>query len=322
MPRSMIIFITHYDQCQVKLIKNLAFLTGHKPGVMKRILVPTDFSENATNALEYAVETASALKAELLILHVYKPPVFAQSALQSVVADDVARATKAFKERLKITQQTIQQEYPGLRCLVDVAIGDPVAEVLSSASEKKVDMIVMGTQGASRMVNVIFGSNTAAIIDKAECPVLCIPYSLPYKKPEKILFATNFSYSDIEGAIMLTKIASVFDAAVVFGHVVVGAEETEEEHRVIEKFAKEIRRLTNYEKIKGMVISDASIHTGLDTLVEKSAVDMIALATRKRTFLERIYNPSITKKFSYYSTIPMLAFQSPKDEEKTGKDFV
>lgn len=288
---------------------------------MKLILVPTDFSENATHALEYAVETANALGAGVLVMSVYNPPVSVQSALQTVVAEDTARATKLYREKLKAIAETVKAEFPAVTCTVHVAIGDVVREIVSLARDRKADMIVMGTQGASKMVNVLFGSNTASVIEKADCPVLCIPQGLDYSAPKRILFATNFSYSDIEGSKKLVAIAKGFNAEIVFGHVVVGAEETDEEKAIVDKFAKEIQLLTGYEKISGKVISDAHVNAGLDALIDQSEVDMIALATRKRNLFEKIYNPSITKKFSYYTNIPLLAFHTPKDEEKTGRDF-
>lgn len=289
---------------------------------MKTILVPTDFSENASNALEYAVETARAVNASVLVLHVYHPPRSVQSAIRSsMLTEEVREATKQAKEKLETITKTILQEYPTVSCTYDIVVGETVSEILSVAQRINPDMIVMGTQGASKVVNVLFGSNTAAIIEKAECPVLCIPQNLPFRIPEKILFATKFSFGDIEGSSKLVEIAKAFDSSIVFGHVVVGIEETDEEREVIDKFAKEIKLNTGYEKISGMVISDATVSTGIDLLIEKSGVDMIALSTRKRSLFDKFYNPSITKKFSYYATIPLLAFHLEHDEEKTERDF-
>ncbi|MBX2946767.1 MAG: universal stress protein [Cyclobacteriaceae bacterium] len=280
---------------------------------MKLVLVPTDFSENASHALEYAVETANAIGAGLLVMSVYSPPVSVQSALQTVVAEDTARVTKIYREKLNTIAETVKTEFPSVSCAVQVTVGDVVSEIVSLAGEKKADLIVMGTQGASKVVNVLFGSNTASVIEKAACPVLCIPQGLSYQTPKRILFATNFAYSDIEGAKQLVGLAKAFGAEVVFGHVVVGAEETEEEKAVVDKFAIEIRLLTGYGKISGKVISDAHVNAGLDALIEQSQVNMIALSTRKRNLFEKIYNPSITKKFSYYTNIPLLAFHAPND---------
>jgi nucleotide-binding universal stress UspA family protein len=288
---------------------------------MKLILVPTDFSENALHAIEYAAETAKATGAGLIILHVYTPPVSMQSSIRAVMAEDVGRETKAAKARLKTVADTISEEYKGLTCTFNVAVGDPVPEILAYAEEKKADLIVMGTQGASKLANVLFGSNTASIIEKAGCPVLCIPFNLAYRKPEKILFATNFAFSDIEGARQLVELAKGFKSSLIFAHVVVGTEETDAEREVIEKFASEIKLQTGYPEIKGTVISDATINTGLDALIEKHGADMIALATRKRNVFQKLFNPSITKKYSYHTTVPLLAFHHPADEEQTGKDF-
>jgi nucleotide-binding universal stress UspA family protein len=279
---------------------------------MKRILIPTDFSANANNALEYAVETANALKAEVVILHVHNPPLTRQSALYTVISEDFSRITHDARERIHAVAEAIASEYPELNCRTEVAVGDPVDEILSLAETREVDLIVMGTKGASRVTNVLFGSNTAAVIERADCPVLCIPDGVQFKSPEKILYATDFSYSDIGAAVKLAEMAQAFKASLIFAHVVVGADESEEEVAVIRKFAEEIRKVTGYENISGLVISDASINTGLDALIEKTGVDIIALATRKRSLFDRIFNPSITKKLSYYTNIPMLAFHVEK----------
>lgn len=288
---------------------------------MKRILIPTDFSENASQAIEYAAETAQAVGAELILLNVYVPSVSMQSAIHAVMAEDVGRETKAAKSKLKTITDTIQEEYKGLSCSYAVTVGEPVPEILAYAEEVNADLIVMGTQGASKMANVLFGSNTASVIEKASCPVLCIPFNLSYKKPEKILFATNFAYSDIDGAKRLVTLAKGFKSALIFAHVVVGAEETDAEREVIEKFASEIKLQTGYNQISGTVISDATINTGLDALIEKYGADIMALATRKRNIFQKLFNPSITKKYSYHTTVPLLAFHSPADDEQTGKDF-
>jgi nucleotide-binding universal stress UspA family protein len=283
---------------------------------MKRILIPTDFSDNASNALEYAVEAAQALQSELLIMHVYTPPVSRQSAIHAIMAEEIGRATRKAQEQIETIVKTIKAEYPSLSCSGEVTVGETVSEILTLASDRKVDMIIMGTRGATKMSNVIFGSNTASIIEESACPVLCIPDNTTYKRPEKILYSTNFSYSDISSATLLTELARAFNARLLFAHIVVGTEETDEEKEVIDKFAEEIRKVTGYEKIEGVVISDANINTGLDALIEKTGVDIIALATRKRSLFEKIFNPSITKKFSYYTNTPLLAFHSGKEDDK------
>ena len=288
---------------------------------MKVLLTPTDFSENAANALEYATETANALGARLIIAHVYNPPLAIQTGLHAVMAEDTARATELAHEKLAVITNTIKQEYPSLSCSYEIIVGNPVSEILELARQRNVDLIVMGTQGASRVVNVIFGSNTASIIEKSECPVLCIPYSTPFKEPKKIVFATSFQYSDIVEASKLVEVARVFNASILLAHIVVGAEETDEEKEVLEKFAKEVKIHTGYDKISGKVISDAAIHTGLDLLVEKTKADMIVLSTHKRSFFQKFIKPSLTTKFSYYTTIPLLAFHSTADQFDTESDF-
>jgi hypothetical protein len=151
--------------------------------------------------------------------------------------------------------------------------------------------------------------------------VLAVPSDGGYRQPTKILFATNFSYNDLEGMKKLAFIAKAFDAEIILGHVDVSIDEDSDETSSMENFLKEVIRVTSYPKISFKMVSDHNVSMGLDKLIEEASIDLFALSTRKRTWFEKIYNPSLTSKISHYTSIPLLAFHNPVDEEKTGKDF-
>ncbi len=288
---------------------------------MKAILFPTDFSSNANRALEYAVEIAALAGATLNLLHVYTPIVSKDNVYSMLITDEVADASREAQEKLKVITDTIAREFPAVSCMAQVKVGEAVNEILNSSSESKADLIIMGTLGANKLSKMLFGSNTSSIIEKSECPVLAVPSGCTYRPPKRILFATNFSFKDLEGVKKLALIAQAFDSEIILGHVDVSIDEENDESSSMENFMKEVIAVTSYPKISYKIVSDHNVSMGLDKIIEDSAIDLFALSTHKRTWFEKIYNPSLTTKISHHSYIPLLAFHNPVDEEKVGKDF-
>lgn len=279
---------------------------------MKSILVPTDFSENAANAIEYAAVIAQACQSTIRLITVYTPAVSRYNVIRPLLAEEVAQAKIELHEKLQLTAKTVKDLYPDVPCQVYVGTGEVVEEILNAA--KEADIIIMGTQGASSIEKVLLGSNAAEIIEKADCPVLVIPASAACKIPKKILFATDYAYGDIEGAKLLTSMGRYFDATITFVHITTQEEDTEEEEKLIEKFTAEIRQATNYTNINSKILSDNTVIMGLDTILQNSGADMMALSTRRRNLFEKLYNPSLTKKLAHYTRIPLLAFKAHRQE--------
>lgn len=277
---------------------------------MKRILVPTDFSANSANAIEYAAVIAQACKATISLLNVYTPAVSRYSVISPLIAEEVAEAKTELKRKLQLTANTLTKIYPDVECEVSVGLGETVDEILFFEKNIKPDMIIMGTQGASSFEKVLLGSNAADVIEKAKCPVLVIPEKASCRIPRQILFATDYAYTDIEGANFLTSLAELFGATITMIHITNSEDDVENEKALIEKFANDMRTATNYANIKSRIFSDNTVIMGLDAILQSSGADIIALSTRKRNILEKLYNPSITKKMTQYTTIPLLAFKA------------
>jgi len=155
---------------------------------------------------------------------------------------------------------------------------------------------------------MIFGSNTSAIIEKSECPVLAVPSGCSYRPPKRILFATNFSFKELESLKKLALIAQTFHCEIILGHVDVSIDEESDESNSMENFMKEVITATSYSKISYKIENDHTVSMGLDKIIKDSSIDLFALFTHKRTWFEKIYNPSLTAKTSHYTEIPLLAF--------------
>jgi len=287
---------------------------------MRTILLPTDFSANANNALNYAVEIAELTGSSLQLLHVYTPKVPPNSVIRALITDEILDAKKENLEKLIIQSDTIKSMYPKLHVAVRSEAGETISTILSCANEIKPELIIMGTLGASNITRMLFGSNTSEVISQSRFPVLCIPTQCSFQLPKQILFATNFSFDDLKGITQLASLAKLFKSEIIVGHVDTSLNE-EPNDSSMKKFLQEIKLLTDYVNINSCVISDHNVSMGLDQIINKENIDMLALSTTKRNFFEKFYNPSLTKKMLLYPSLPILVFQNPRDEEATGPDF-
>lgn len=260
------------------------------------VLVPTDFSENANQAIEYAVEICRATGSRLILFHV------------SPENHHTVRERIETEETMSTLSKAITDEYHDLDCETRIAVGDVVEEILSQAARVNADLIVMGTQGASNLGKLFFGSNTASVIERARCIVLSVPGNCRFRTPAKMLFSTNFTREDLKAAINFVNLAKAFDATVIIAHVSIEHEREELETSMIEIFANEVAHLTGYKKLSSKVVSENTIGMGMDALIAETGAEMIALSTRRRGIFEKLYNPSLTKKLSLQATIPLFAF--------------
>jgi nucleotide-binding universal stress UspA family protein len=166
---------------------------------MKTILFPTDFSKNATHASRYAGMLAKLYDANLVLLHVHHIPMVPQSNHSFEVRNAISLNEKVAKEDLEVfTKQFIlDSNLPAERISQQVAYGFVDEIILEIANSIKADMIVMGTQGASDMLDKWLGTHAQEVMKKAECPVFTIPKNVPIDYPQKILYAADFKEDEV-----------------------------------------------------------------------------------------------------------------------------
>ncbi len=141
---------------------------------LKTVLVPTDFSESARQALRYGVSFAKEFGAELALLHVvenltvgYASDLFPVPMAE--VFQEISGYAKA--ELAKLGEEARQR---GVSVQEHVVQGKPSAEIMRFAAEHQVDMIVLGTHGKGMLDQALFGSTTERVVRRAPCPVLTV----------------------------------------------------------------------------------------------------------------------------------------------------
>lgn len=163
---------------------------------MKTILIPTDFSANAMNAINYAVKFFKYQRCEMYIMHAYADEVYSNSSDMSTsefntykedAEKKVNGALEKLLEKIKEISPNPRHKYKALS-----VFGSLIDSANDFVEEKNIDIVVMGTKGETNDQKLTFGSHTLQVLKYVQCPVLAIPENFEYQKPKKILFPTDY----------------------------------------------------------------------------------------------------------------------------------
>lgn len=272
---------------------------------MKKILLPTDFSDAATNAFVHALEFAKVVKAELILLHTFEIPVYDSQFFPENYASIYSSIELAKFEMFK-------DEIPKLRTIAterkldDIVIkhrlmdGDLIYNLKNAVEEDQIDFVIMGTNSVSDWTKFFTGSNTESVISGVEVPVLCVPIDAKYKKVRTIGFTTRYREKDKKELKKILKIAKKTDAKVKSLYVKTSNSDVTDETR------KEWEREFAEENVEFLILpSDDVKETILDFVLYKD-IDILTTITHKRSFFESMFDSSFSKKISKEVPIPVL----------------
>lgn len=286
---------------------------------MKQILVPTDFSECANNAVDFAIQSSKLLPAKITLLHSYE--------VSSSLLTDYAGVNKEFnvsmlndaKEKLeKLKKQILEAD--GI--IVDTVVSTISLHeaVLKAVEELKADLVVMGTVGASGLKEKLWGSRTSAVIGKSVIPVMVVPLDYKWKKPEKILFATNQFEKDPVILNYLFELAGQFMAST---HVTVFTDEDDDKAAIflehqgkIAEYETFLKESYKEDSLTSSHIFGENFEDTLQDFIKENEIDMLVMVTYQQGFWKRIFNPSKTEKMSYQTKLPLLAIPASMASEK------
>ena len=277
---------------------------------MKNILLPTDFSPNADNALNFAVEIARKIKGNLILLHAYSVQLIDPNMPAEIYLSAYQEEEKSAKENLEELSKRISEsnkDINGNDIFTTEAIvtqGLVVDEVLSLINDFKIDIVIMGTHGASGITEMILGSNAASIIEKATVPVLAIPGNAVYKDINNLVYAYDDIKSGLPSFKWLLEFARIYDSEITLLHIIETGKDTMD---LNQKEFEKIKQSVTYDKIRLELVKEENILEGINDYVNSNNVNVLAMAIRKRTLLDKIFSRSLTKKMAYHTRIPLLA---------------
>ncbi len=275
---------------------------------MQKILVPTDFSNNALKAVGYAAEIAKKSGATIFLLHVIEPTI----NMATMQADSSRK--KVLEERraeLNLALKSIADVYPQIKVIPFLAGGAIVSSILDYAEKEEMDMIVMGTKGVSGLKKFFMGSVAAGVIGKTKIPVLTVPVSYEMEEPDAVAFATNQFEKNKDVLKKIVVFSKLFSSAI---HLVVFKDINENINADLIYNEEQLNDYLQFLKetfpaviFKGELLEGKDFEIEIDRYSNKNEVDVIAMVTYPKSFFEKVLQKSVTKKMAFHSTIPILA---------------
>jgi nucleotide-binding universal stress UspA family protein len=270
---------------------------------MKTILVPTDFSSNAETALNYALGLAKLFQSEIILFNAWN--LLHTKASMFITIKNILQE-KAIEDLMETKQKILSDPQNwGIEIKTVTMMGDAAPLIKRLARKINADMIVMGTQGATGLKKIFMGSNTAEVIANAPCPVLAIPAKARFMSLKKIVFASNFGDEDISTLKNLSKIAGYFGSEIIVAHV---ADIDSPDYKKFESHSDILAGAIPYKPLVFKFFAGTNVVKGLNELVRSLKVDMLAMSTKKRNSIERVFEKSLTKDMAYIAEIPFLSF--------------
>lgn len=266
---------------------------------MKRILVPTDFSESAYAAAEVAARIAKRTDARVYLLHVV-------NLLEYGAEDEIAKQLFVMKVVRKRMEELVNQPFFEGVNVVEALSFDLIYENVSKkANEHEIDLIVMGSHGTSGLKEVIWGSTAQKILRRSDCPVLVVK-DLPQKEEfEKVVFASNFE-SEVETAfIQVQRFSELYAAQIHLLRIC-----TAYEFDTTANSTRKMHALAKATGLKDYTVNIFNSHTFEEGIREFSAMigaDVTAIATHGREGFGHLFFGSRTEELVNHEQMPILS---------------
>ncbi len=275
---------------------------------LKKILVPTDFSTLSLSALHYAAKIAKHSDAEIVLLHVMET--YEQNVELNAVIDLDKLVQEAVDKKLtELKNQNI--DLWGIPIRVELQKGKVYSRIRKYVRDSKVDLVVMGTQGAKSISRSVLGTNASRTVQFAACPVITISREQDkpdFKKLVLPLDTTKETKQKVDAAI---KIAKVFGSEIHLVSVSTYLEEFTGGVGRLEVDLKEVGSRITEEGIavKVKTLRYESVATAVMEYSQKIDADLVLIMTRQEGRLNDMFIGSSARKLISESKVPILSFQ-------------
>ncbi len=277
---------------------------------MEKILVPTDFSEQAYNAVLLASELARRNSASIQLVHVVEYP--ASSSFNALGTGAMEGVDNAYlldlMENVKQQMEDLLKDpiLEGIVVSSDIRVGNPFTSISSDIASADVDLVVMGTQGSSGIEETLLGSNAEKVVRLSKCPVITVKDKVNIGQIKNIAFATSLRDNHAKLIHELKKLQETFNATL---HIVrVNTPNNFANDREVRGLMNELVTKYNLSDYTINIYNDVSEEDGIIFFCEDNKVDMIAIATHGRTGIMHILSGSIAEDVVNHAKRPVWTF--------------
>ncbi|MDZ7848288.1 MAG: universal stress protein [Owenweeksia sp.] len=266
-----------------------------------KILLPTDFSENAELATKFALDLAKKTDGHILAFHAYDVPQYERSMTTSLLEEMREAAEKNMRDFESSFLKNSSVSYSS-----KILIGNPIRLSKELIEKNNREVVIMGTKGASGMEEFLIGSNAASVIHNVDVPVMVIP---PKTKPgdfKSMVLASDLEFKNRQEPLQkLAKFARVYQAKVSILHI---QDEDGVPHGTRDMVAGALGDIPHSYHISG---ESDDVEGSILDFCEKQKADLVVAISKRYGFFQRLFHKSLTSKLAYHSKIPMLALHEP-----------
>ena len=273
---------------------------------MKKILIPTDFSESAENALKIAAQIARSRNSELILLHMLELP---SQGGDAVIAGHNIPELMLFKNAaIEKLEDLMDADY-----LDDLEVSHIVQfdmafdGIMNISNKNEVDLIVMGSHGASGFKEMFIGSNAEKVVRTSEIPVLIIKKEIDKFEVKNFVFASDFSDEIKKPFQNALEVAEMFGAHLhlVMVNTLNNFKTTAAAHQVFDEFLAS----SNAKNYTTHIYNDATVEKGVLNFAKSINADLIGICTHGRNGLSHFFNGSVSEDLVNHAMRPMITFK-------------
>jgi nucleotide-binding universal stress UspA family protein len=280
---------------------------------MKKILLPTDFSENAYNAIIYAVQLFKEEECTFYLLNTYTPVLYDSEFIlyspSPLSLDEIYK--KNSQKGLEKVEKKIKKNFSNPKHHFEKISAFSLLneEIKEQVKQKNIDLVVMGTQGATGAEQILFGTHTVHAIKRVKCPLLAIPSGFSYKTPQHILFPTDFDVNYTRDHLkILMDIASYNKAKIQVLHISFGFELEPEQKKAKEILATYLQDTSH----TFYSIEKETVTGGIYHFQKENDVDMLVMISNKHSFFENLLFRPVINEIGFQLKTPFLVIPSGK----------
>jgi len=281
---------------------------------LKKILVPVDFTETSDIAMLEAISLANRLNAQVFLIHVleynsYRYSVARELETQVPSLEELEAAVREKMNKIVVANKSESGMIPG----INVVSGEVPSEIIRFAGEKKIDLIVMGTHGASGYKEMFIGSNAQRVVTLSEIPVLTLLKKIDESGFKNILLPIDNSLHSREKVSMAMLVAELFNAKI---HVL-GLPDSEDK-TVLNKFqvkVKSVEKIISESKLSHSttIVQGKSLAKAAIDYAENNLCDLIVINTGHESEVTGIFLGAFHQQIVNHTKIPVLSMKHTPD---------
>ncbi len=276
---------------------------------MKRILVPTDFSAHADNALKVAAKIAKKNNCEIFLLHMLEVPNQMNDAITGTSSiPEIMLFIQKAKELLEKTKT--KSFLKGIEISAHLKFEKAHDGILTFSKKNKIDLTIMGSHGISGIEEILVGSNTEKVVRLSDTPVLVVKKDATEFKTSKFVFASDFSKETKKPFKKMIEFANIFGAQLNLVMICTpnSFKPTALSEKIIQEFIADFK-MKNYTT---SIYNDVNIEKGIINFSNTINADLIGLCTHGRTGLAHFFTGSISEDLVNHATKPVITFKIQK----------